>query len=270
MATATGSDTRAVGWPPAAPRYWARAPGDAEDLAIDYAAPRPQTVTQILARCVRDATGAPCSIADIWQWTVPQRTQALLAVARAADIEAVTALAQCVRDSCAERIELELELESFAVPAETRLCTVRSDSAELALRLPTGEDQRRWLASPAHDAGALPTMMGTSLVHEIDGAPPASSWRLPEAWLPDVEKALAAHDATTDLVLDVSCPRCGVALAVEVDVEALLIERLARAQQALLCEVHLFASRYHWSESQVLDVPAWRRAHYLAMLRPRD
>jgi hypothetical protein len=260
-----GAGTR--GWPPAAPRFWARPFGRVEDLDIDFRARRPHVVTQILARCVSDAAGRPSSDDELWRWTVPQRTQGLLAVARACGVASVAALARCGREGCGEQIELEFDLESFAQATEHTECAWRGETAGMVLRLPTGEDQRRWLDSPPADPGELPVRMGTSLMREVDGATPAETWQLPQAWLPGVEDALAELDPTTDLSVSAPCTRCGDEQDVEVDLDVLLLERLARVQQALLFEVHALAAGYHWSETQILAIPAWRRAYYLDAMR---
>lgn len=261
------SAAAALGWPPAAPRLWARTLGRAEDLDIDFHSRRPYVVTQILARCVGDAAGRPWPEDDLWRWTVPQRTQALIGVARACDIASVGALARCTRPDCGEQIELEFELESFARETDDHPCTWRGDAVEIVLRLPTGEDQCCWLDGPAADPESLPLRMGASLVREIDGARPEPEWRLPQAWLPGIEDALAESDATTALSVSVTCTGCGNPLDVEIDLEALLLARLAHLQRELLLDVHALASAYHWSESEILALPAWRRARYLGALR---
>lgn len=264
-----GSDngTEILGRSPAAPLFRARAFGRAEDLDVDFGAPRPYVVTQILARCLSDAAGRPWPEAGPWRWTVPQRMQGLLAVARACAVFSVAALARCARPECGEQIELEFELESFARATDDHPCAWSGAGPELVLRLPTGEDQRRWLESPPADADVLPVWMGTSLVREIDGGAPDANWRLPQAWLAGVEDALAERDPTTDLSVTASCTGCSNDLEVEVDLEELLLDRLARMQQDLLLEVHSLASGYHWSEAQILALPAWRRAYYLGTLR---
>ena len=53
---------------------------------------------------------------------------------------------------------------------------------------------------------------------------------------------------------------------VAVDLEALALRRLYARQDALLATVHRLASRYGWTESEVLAVPARRRARYLALI----
>jgi hypothetical protein len=143
---------------------------------------------------------------------------------------------------------------------------VRCDDSTLVVRVPTGTDQRRWLES-ATDADALPVTLATSLVDEVDGSAPHAGWALPSSWLAPVEDALAGHDPTTDLTIGAVCTKCGGGFAVEIDIEALVLAELSRLQQALLRDIHVLASRYHWSEAQILALPAWRRAFYLAALR---
>jgi hypothetical protein len=237
-------------------------------IDIDFGARRPWVVTQILARCAGDADGrlAPDSEDEVWRWSVPQRTQALLGVARACGISSVAALASCDRAGCGERIELEFELESFARTAEPGAFAWKDAGQCVNLRLPTGDDQRRWAdALPVDDPG-LPAWIGAQLVRDVDGTPLEEGWQLPESWLPGVEAALADQDPATDLRVGGACTSCGAGFSAEIDLEALLLGRLARLQQDLLLDVHLLARSYHWSEAQILALPAWRRAYYLAAL----
>jgi hypothetical protein len=264
-----GSDKRAaaIAWPPDAPALYARAFGGAEDLDVDFALPRPKLVTRILALCLRDVRGEPWPEDALWQWTLPQRAQALLAVARACGVDAVAAVARCARPECGEQLELELELASFVREAQAPMFSWRGKHAELSLRLPTGADQLDWLEGSDENAGVLAALMATGLVREIDGAAPDAAWRLPEAWLPEIEDALAERDPTTALSVNAPCAACGHDMEIDIDLEALLLERLARVQRVLLFEVHALASGYHWSEPQILALPAWRRTHYLGALR---
>ena len=52
----------------------------------------------------------------------------------------------------------------------------------------------------------------------------------------------------------------------EIDVEELVLKQFERIQDELFREVHLLARCYHWSESEILSRPPWRRARYLAFI----
>ena len=71
-------------------------------------------------------------------------------------------------------------------------------------------------------------------------------------------------DPLVDFTVSCCCPACGAPNEVAVDLEALALTSLLGRQRALLQEVHRFASRYGWTESEVLALPPARRARYLA------
>jgi hypothetical protein len=73
-------------------------------------------------------------------------------------------------------------------------------------------------------------------------------------------------DPLVDFTVSCTCPACGDAQEVAVDLESFALASLARRQRALLQEVHRFASHYGWTESDVLAVPPARRAHYLLLI----
>jgi hypothetical protein len=240
---------------------------DMVSLDIDFAARRPWVVTQVIACGAADPAGAPAPEEDVWRWTLPRRMQALLAAARASGAARVFALARCPRPECGERTEIELELDSLALAPGPDSFSWQGEGSRLTLRLPRGDDQRRWLEAPPPDAPELPLQMATGLVCEVDGAPREAAWRLPEPWLQGVEDAFAEHDPLTALSIAAACSGCGGELSAEIDLEELLLQELERAQQDLLSDVHTLASAYHWSEAEILGLPAWRRASYLAALR---
>jgi len=112
----------------------------------------------------------------------------------------------------------------------------------------------------------LATFFINALVDTIDGQPPAPAFEMPTAWTEALADMLAERDPFTALQVDSPCPDCGHVNPAEVDLEALLLADFAACQRRLLEEVTLLARNFHWSEAQILDLPAWRRAHYIARL----
>jgi hypothetical protein len=233
----------------------------ATDLDLDCETmPKPALVTELLVRCLcdnahdLDLDGAREAH---WQWSVVDRLQGLLAIAYASNGADTTALAHC--SDCRGQIELQLGLAGFAAESiETVECS-SPEGRRIRCRLPTGADLSTWV----HDAAGDELWLAQRLVIAVDDLPPEQDWRLPEAWLAPIAEALQAADPLTALKLDVQCPFCGRALAVEVDLESLLLTALGRRQRAVLEEVHRLASSYHWNEAEIVAMPAWRRRRYL-------
>lgn len=258
--------TNIAHWPPghAETRLRARPfAAVASDLDLDCEAmPKPALVTELLARCLCD--GAHDGDRDIdtarealWQWNVVDRLQGLLAIAYASNGAGTAALAHC--SDCRGQIELELGLAGFAAESiETVECTT-PEGRRIRCRLPTGADLSAWM----HDAAGDESWLAQRLVIAVDDLPPGRDWRLPDAWLAPIADALQAADPLTALKLDVQCPFCGRALAVEVDLESLLLTALGRRQRAVIEDVHRLASNYHWNEAEIVAMPAWRRRRYL-------
>ena len=72
--------------------------------------------------------------------------------------------------------------------------------------------------------------------------------------------------AAAEIVLQVSCPACGCAQAVDLDIARFLWMEVRHAAIRLLREVHELASAYGWEERGVLSMNPHRRSVYLEML----
>jgi hypothetical protein len=257
-------------WPPGdreSSRFLARAFADApEDLDIAFGSTsRPALVTRLLASCLRDRNDRALPSDAAWDWTVSERLQGLLAIAHAGGDRMTQAVATCDHPGCGGRVELEMGIEAFASESATTLPWRAPDGSSLQLRLPSGRDLDLWLqhASEMTDAEAW---LVHSLVERVDDQVPTADWHLPADWLVPLAAALADADPLTALTLDVTCPYCAQAVAVDVDLELLLIDGLRQRQARLTDEVHQLAAHYHWSERDIAALPSWRRRRYIAKL----
>ncbi|MBN8510122.1 MAG: hypothetical protein J0L57_16115 [Burkholderiales bacterium] len=230
-----------------------RAFGDAgADLAFDFAhADRPALVTALLDACAAVPGGW-------WPRPVGARTAALLALLRATEgREALALTLRC--PACGAPFEIELAHDALAAlaPAAAQMQLAREGAEALTLRLPTGDDLRAWRSLAPAWPGEVQRAM---LAH------------LAVAGTPTAEDAAAAADALAQVDPLVSfgvactCPACGAAAEPEIDLEAVALQRLAVRQRNLLHEVHALASRYGWTEGEILAVPPARRARYLELI----
>lgn len=97
-------------------------------------------------------------------------------------------------------------------------------------------------------------------VVSIDGDPGAS----PAASLrPQIDEALEAMDEAAAPEIATSCPDCGHAWTLWLDVAAFFWEELEIHAPRLLADVAALARHYHWSERDILGMSTARRRFYL-------
>jgi hypothetical protein len=231
--------------------------GHAADLDLDLrSSDRPQLVTALLAQCA--GTDDP---ALWWSRSVGARIAALLRLIVLTEArDEIEMSARCAAPECGE-------VFAFALPLRVLADTQSEDGEPIAvtlgparvvsIRRPSGDDLRRLRdARPSSREAAVRAMLDAIV---LDG-----TFRDEDA--PAVAAALAENDPLVDFALACRCPACGSQTEVTVDLEALALRRLHARQANLLGEVHRLASRYGWTEAEVLALPAWRRAHYLALI----
>jgi len=240
---------------------------DAADLELDFAAaPRAELVTAVLGNCLRELSTPD----ETWEWSLHRRLQALIAVERASGTHSAALHARCPDDGCGEPMELDLDLAQFVLPDQPERfeCDV-APGVRLAVRLPTGADQRRWRSDALTGADPQPGL-ARELVLTVNGAPLADDAAFAVEWIEPLADALAARDPLTALRLVTRCPACGRSGAIAFDLEAHLLSSAAARQAQLLDTVHRLARAYHWSEREILALPRGRREHYLARVRAEE
>jgi len=232
-----------------------------DDLSVDFTGTPPEVAATLLRHCLREKDGTASTLADVQGWTLSDRLHGLIRVALASDIASLTASLRC--RECGELLEFELGLGDFLPQAGADVVPDFEFTPEpghrLSVRLPTGADQLSWLARGESTADA----MARALITAVDGEPPAQEWRMPEAWLAGLSDALKERDSLTALELKLQCPVCATENVAEYDLEQELLARLHHRQLRSLQDIHVLARNYHWSESEILALPRWRRRHYL-------
>jgi hypothetical protein len=217
----------------------------AADLDVDFDDLRPRVVDQVLSACMVPADAAHL----IDRLPVSVRVRALLRLA-AVDQASAELVFACGRAGCEAALEVTLPLDRIAADPDQV-----ADQVEVAgrrVRVPTGADQHRVAA------GETPAALAGSLL--ADGEPIGAEL------VPAIDRALAAADPLVAFFVTTTCPGCGHSLDRDVDLEALALERLARAQAELVAAVHRLATAYHWTEAEVLALPPRRRRWYLALI----
>ena len=221
---------------------------------------RPGLVTRLLASCLAGFDTLPDAESILWDWTIEERLQGLLAIARATRAEPPPVETRCSASECRAPMRIDLDLSAFATsPGRTPIVCDMAAGERVVARLPRGLDLRHW-RDAAEDTGSL----ATRLIESIDGRVPEPGWRLPQTWLGRLAASLAERDPLTVLQLSAACPDCGRVNLIDFDLEGWILRLLAEEQSRLLDDVHGLASTYHWSEAEICALPPWRRRAYLA------
>jgi len=267
--TTLAIDRERVAPPPLRGRRWhVRAYGsEIADLDIHFGHGAAHGLTcDLLCACLRDESGCPAAFDDLITWTLARRLQALLQIRLAEQPEAKLSVAAAC-GACRGGFEFELELARFVQPLgidrdPPALAWPSPDGHALTVRLPCAADLQAWQAQGLHSSAQL----AAALVETMDGLSPSAGFMLPESWAEALAEHLAEADPLTAMSVAAACPECGQHNDVDVDLEGLLLEGFARTQRQLLDDLARIASAFHWSETQILALPAWRRARYLARI----
>jgi len=239
------------------------------DLNVDFGrTPRPILVTQLIESCTRHARNERVEQSFFWHLPVGKRIECLLTLVPSEDGSGIPISFQCSNARCEGNSEIEIFTEEVAALQDEAYVAdrvnVALENGVLALRRPTGSDQRAWLdAELADKEAALRTMVCTLL---LNGAEDAWGHSLGDEQVECIEEAMEEHDPLVNFKLRVRCPSCELDHLITIDLEELSLRELRRAQLRLLASVHRLAACYHWSERQIFAVPHWRRAHYLSLI----
>ena len=139
------------------------------------------------------------------------------------------------------------------------------DTETLVIRKPTGLDQRKWLETSYPSVQEAAKAM-ISTLRSVRSADPEYSPGLIAAF----NEAMDEADPLVNFGVSVRCPQCGEEEHHFIDLEQLALSRLKGKQRRLIRIVHTLASRYHWSEHDILSLPPWRRSHYLSLIEQQE
>ena len=224
--------------------------------------------TALVGRCV--AGGEPAARA----LSVGDRDALLLHLRRMSFGESLDCLVSCPNATCGEPLQIALKVgDLMATPPERRdeqRVSVEAAGAryDVSFRLPTAGDLDAVAALAAADpeAGARALLERSVVRAERDGRAiePAD---LPLAVDAAIGAAMAESDPQADAQIAMRCPQCGTEFTSTFDAASFLLRELDVRAALTLRDVHMLAQHYHWSESDILRMPAARRARYIELIQ---
>ncbi len=168
---------------------------------------------------------------------------------------------------CGEKLQLTVNTPGLHVPtgAEPDALSSTIGGYSVQYRLPNSHDLLALAGCSSVEAGRqllLSRCVQNAQVDHID--------RPIEALPPDVIEAImlcmAQADPQADLQFELNCPACGHRWLAPFDVAAFLWSEIDRWAQRVVCDVHVLASAYGWSEADILSLSATRRQLYLDLI----
>jgi hypothetical protein len=227
-------------------------------LDVDFAQPAPQLVTALLAASLPERDEQ-----ELWSLPVGTRLEYLLALLAFDGERPLSTQRTCENNACGKPIEIELtaaELVALASERDGGEISVDVDGRTIEVRRPTGRDQIAWQTRNFRDeADAWGSLAADLLAGE-------SRAELDDEIVSSIETALEESDPLICLKLDVVCPYCSETRLYELDTLELALARFRERQHRLVADIHSLASHYHWTEAEILAVPAERRERYLALI----
>lgn len=247
-----------------------RAPADVDQVAVLETGSLPPAIraTELLSRCVEDGQRIAPAL------SVGDREAALLHLRRLTLGDALEAIVSCPGDGCGARLEAQLSVGDLLVEPYARLDRSYQVAAEtpvgpcvVTFRLPTCRDLVAVADRSSDDVeAAADELLKRCVLHAEAGGTAVDREVLPGEVRSAVGAAMAAHDPQAELMLDMRCPSCGLEFSVVFDSASYVLRELDDCASRLLADVHAIASRYHWSEREILALPRSRRARYLELI----
>jgi hypothetical protein len=169
--------------------------------------------------------------------------------------------------SCGEQVELTFETHDVRMqPADDVPLALHAAGYDIAFRLPTVADlaaiERMRDANAARDE-----LLARCVTRAVRDERDVEAQALPEEVVEAIGARMSEADPQGDVTLDAVCPSCAHAWRDPFDIATFLWSELATAARHLLSEVHVLASAYGWSESDILRLSPVRRAAYLELAR---
>jgi len=244
----------------------------AEDLDVDFQwASAPQLTTDILQKCLL-AGKDQIQKELVWDLPISSRLQGLLILAtRGGDLSLEMTLV-CQNSDCQKKMDIEItlkELTQIQKPTYDRQeVDVQKDGLRLRMRRPTGRDQRNWLKQKfsSQEEAMNVALDDLSLAGNELSDSGKTLLSTNKDILQAVERALDEIDPLINLEYNITCPECQKSGNYAIKLEEWAYKKLKSYQDYLIQTIHLLAKAYHWSEEEILTLPAWRRKMYLGML----
>lgn len=223
---------------------------------------RANYVTDVLSQVIERVGEKPLDAAMAARFSVPDRQFLMLRLAALITGERVWLKVECghchsLFDVEVFRSELPVKEAGEGYPG----VSVKLDEMVVEAKVPTGRDQEGLGDLDDHDATLR---LLQSCIESVDGQPPSEDFfgQLSKREVTLIDEALdEMAPAVCDRLVS-NCPECQQQQIVPLDHSG----SIEVDEYAFYDEIHTLASAYHWSESDILDLPLATRQRYLDLI----
>lgn len=183
----------------------------------------------------------------------------------------IAALVNC--PTCSEKLELnfavaDLRQHCLTGASEQAGINVKVGAYTAQFRLPNSHDLNEIAAS---FTGNNPDTVRSALLERCvvtmkKKGKACAFAALPENLQAQAVQRIAEVDSQANVELALDCPACQHSWLSVFDIVSFLWQELEARAKQLLREIHLLASTYHWSETEILQLSQPRRQLYLRMV----
>jgi hypothetical protein len=207
------------------------------------------------------ATGEPKE--NLSQLTIGLRDFKLFELREALFGRSLPCITSC--PTCNERLELNLASEELRISsksdAQTKF-TLVFDGIKIDYRLPTSNDLAL-ASSEINNDNARKCLLSACIIEACQDHRKLTYEDLPAMVLESLSSAMADADPQSHLELVLTCPACEHAWSAVFDITSYLWNEIQNWAMRTLREVHILASAYGWSETDILALSTLRRQLYL-------
>lgn len=231
-------------------------------------------------------------ILDVWEQGVSStpegRTQALLGLARPElSTQALSGLVLGERNKnllglrqqlygsklqgyiecgeCGEALDLEFsidEIDLFSTTEIPDIHTVSNANLNFKVRLPNSNDLHA-LAELNNIEDGRRLLFSLCVMEVQRDSSEITINELSENELDELEKIISEIDPRMEIVFDLRCPQCSHSWQSPLEIGTFVWSEYDVYARQLLEQVHTLASRYAWSESEILSMSEQRRQYYM-------
>ncbi len=227
----------------------------------------PSKVTAAISATLDQVGGNVPTLSRVEALCVADRQFLMRRLAVFLGMEEIWLTARCARcGKCFDFFIKQSELPVKEAGEGFPFASVETSAGLCRMRVPNGVDQVA-IAAIEDSEVALQTLVHRCIVgfpdaSDGEGKPENLAKKFSADDFRRVEIAIEEVAAEVTTMVQAACPECEQANLVEIDPYMCL----QQGRTNLFSEIHILASTYHWSETEILSMPKSRRQRYLKLI----